>query len=72
MSRRIRAVERTCAAGLFDAAGLPGLQDRILLNCTTGFANLFFPKKLDLVPKEPDSSFEAYTAYIKHAQPHTK
>jgi len=33
MSRRIRAVEhRKCAAGL--AGAHPGLQDRILINCT--------------------------------------
>jgi len=32
MSRRIRAVEHRCAAGLIGAH--PGLQDRILLNYT--------------------------------------
>ena len=58
MSRRIRAVEHRCAAGLPGAH--PGLQDRILLNYTTGLPTCLHEKKLDLVPKKPDSSFEAY------------
>ena len=57
-SRRIRTVEYRCAAGL--AGAHPGLQDRILLNYTTGLATCP-PKKPDLVSKKPDNSFEAYT-----------
>jgi len=37
------------------------LQDRILLNYTTGLLTWLRQKKLDYVPKKPDSSFEAYT-----------
>jgi len=59
MSRRIRAVERRCAAGL--AGAHPGLQDRILLNHTTGLPTCLYQKKPDLVPKKPGGSFEAYT-----------
>ena len=60
MSRRIRAVEhRKCAAGL--TAAHPGLQDRIVLNYTRRLPTCLHQKKPDLVPKEPDSSFEAYT-----------
>ena len=59
MSRRIQAVEHRCAAGL--AGAHPGLQDRILLNYTTGLPTCLHQRKPDLVPKKPDSSFEAYT-----------
>jgi len=60
LSRRIRAVEHRCAAGL--AVAQPGLQDRILLNYTAGLPTCLHQKKPDLVPiKKPDSSFEALT-----------
>jgi len=59
MSRRIRAVEHRCAVGL--AGAHPGLQDRILLNYTTGLPTCLHEKKPDLVPEKSDSSFEAYT-----------
>ena len=49
MSRRIRAVEHQCAAGL--AGAQPGLQDRILLNYTTGLPTWLHQKKPDIVPK---------------------
>jgi len=39
----------------------PGLQDRFLLNYTTGLPTCLHQKNTDLVPKKPDSSFEAYT-----------
>ena len=58
MSRQIQAVEHRCAAGL--AGAHPGLQDRILLNYTTGLPTCP-SKKPDLFPKKPDNSFEAYT-----------
>ena len=62
MSRRIRAIEHRCAAGL--AGAHPSLQDRILLNYTTGLPTCLHqttrpcPKK---ARKKTDSSFEAYT-----------
>ena len=37
-----------------------GLQDRILLNYTTGLPTCLHQKKTDLVPKKPNSNFEAY------------
>jgi len=62
MFPRIRAVEHRCAAGL--AGTHPGLQDRILLNYTTGLPTCFHKKSQTLSQKSqknPDSSFEAYT-----------
>jgi len=59
MSRRIWAVERRFSGGLVGAQ--PGLQDRIFLNYTTGLPICLHQKKLDLVPKKPDSSFVVYT-----------
>ena len=59
MSRRIRAVEHRCVAGL--AGAHSGLQDRILLNYTTGLPTCLHQKKPDLLPKKQDSSFKAYT-----------
>ena len=74
MSRRIRVVEHWCAAGL--AGAHSGLQDRILLNYTTGLPTSLHQKKARLCPKKDkkkrDSRFEAYSIHIKHAQPHTK
>jgi len=52
MSRRIQPVERRCAAGL--AGAHTGLQDRILLNYTTGLSTCLHQKK-------PSNTFEAYT-----------
>jgi len=52
MSRRIRAVEHRCAAGL--AGAHSSLEDRFLLNYITGLPTCLHQKK-------PDSSFEAYT-----------
>ena len=62
MSRRIRAVEHRCAAGL--SGTQPSLQDQIVLNNTTGLPTCLHQKKPDLVPKsqkKPDSSFDANT-----------
>jgi len=59
MSRRIRAVEHRCAAGL--AGAHPSLQDRILINYTKGLPTCLHQKKTDLVQKKADSSFEVYT-----------
>jgi len=36
--------------------GHPGLQDRILPNCTTGLPTCLHQKKLNLVPKEPEKA----------------
>jgi len=58
MSCRIRAVEHRCAAGL--AGAHPGLQDPILLNYTTRLPICLHQRKPELVPKKPDSRFEAY------------
>jgi len=53
MSRRIRAVEHRCEAGL--AGAHASLQDRILLNYTTGLpTSCLHQKKTDLVPKKPE------------------
>ena len=52
MYRRIQAVEHRCAAGV--AGAHPGLQDRILLNYTTGLPTCLHQKKTG-------STFEAYT-----------
>jgi len=52
MSRRMQAVEHRCAVGL--AGAYPGLQDRILLNYTTGLPTCLYQKK-------PGNTFEAYT-----------
>ena len=65
MSRRLRAGEHGCAAGL--AGAHPGLQDRILLSYTTGLPTCLHQKKTDLVPisqKKPSSRFEAYAHKI--------
>ena len=51
MFRRIREVEHRCTAGL--AGAHPGLQDRILLNYTTGLPTC-------LHQKNPGNTFEAY------------
>jgi len=58
MCRRIRTVEHRCAAE--HAGAYPDLQDRNLLNYTTGLPTCP-PKNPDLVPEKPDNSFEAYT-----------
>jgi len=49
MCRRIRTVEHRCAAGLTEAH--PGLQDRILLNYTTGLPTCP-PKKARPCPRK--------------------
>jgi len=50
MPRRIRAVEhRKCAIG--QAGAHPDLQDRIMLNYTTGLPTCLHQKNPDLVPK---------------------
>jgi len=54
MSRRIRAVEHRCAAGL--AGAHPGLQDRVLLKYTTGLLTCLHQKKPDVVPKKARKS----------------
>jgi len=54
MSRRIRAVEHWCTAGL--AGAHPDLQDRILLNYTTGLPTYLHQKKPDFAPKKPEKT----------------
>jgi len=62
MSHRIRAVEHRCEAGL--AGAHSGLQDRILLNYTTGLPTCLRQKKPDLVPKNVRKS---QIAVLRHA-----
>ena len=68
MSRRIRAVEHRCAAGL--AGAHPGLQDRISLNYTTGLLTCLHQKSQTLCQNSQIAILRHI--HIKHAQPHTK
>jgi len=67
MSRRIRAVEHRCVAGLTGAH--PGLQDRILLH--NRVANLSSPKKSQTLSQKRQIAV-LRRVHIKHAQPHTQ
>jgi len=59
MSCGIHSIEHRCAA--VPAGAHPGLQDRILLNYTTGLPACLHQRKPRLVPKKLDSRLKAYT-----------